>query len=337
MTTISLRRVIAAGGARMPASAGGSLRRWALDLVAGWTPTSELARLVYAAGFRYDPLQDIIYSRMDAWQHDFGYCYAFDKYALATSFVIDCEPIFFHHAGKRWMIELWKGQYGLETGCEIGLYNRRDDDNGPDMQALDATIGRREDGRGGTDAEHSLFYKCAGPAEHLQMSLRLRRGDEVVLERGPEMHWWLTGFRWGELSRPESLAMDVRIAFADDALRDAFVAALHRTGYADVRVTGAAVDFVFDVPCTHQPRVDGGAMQDTVMASNGLLVQAYRALAVPRSDPNLLQGQLGARVAELTDALLGKSRDFYVASLPGILEQVAEDTAERVKDFFGIP
>jgi Domain of unknown function (DUF4474) len=26
--------------------------------------------------------------------------------------------------GKTWMIELWKGQYGLMTGCEIGVYNR---------------------------------------------------------------------------------------------------------------------------------------------------------------------------------------------------------------------
>ena len=37
--------------------------------------------------------------------------------------IIDCEPICFMYGGKNWMIELWKGQYGLETGGEIGVYN----------------------------------------------------------------------------------------------------------------------------------------------------------------------------------------------------------------------
>jgi len=37
------------------------------------TPTSALAHAVYAAGFLYDPDQDIIYSRMDALQRNFGY------------------------------------------------------------------------------------------------------------------------------------------------------------------------------------------------------------------------------------------------------------------------
>ena len=57
-------------------------------------------------------------------QRYFGYAYAYDAAALAMNAIIDCEPIFFDYAGKTWMIELWKGQYGLETGCEIGVYNR---------------------------------------------------------------------------------------------------------------------------------------------------------------------------------------------------------------------
>ena len=52
------------------------------------------------------------------------YAYGYDAAALAMNAIIDCEPIFFDYAGKTWLIELWKGQYGLETGCEIGVYNR---------------------------------------------------------------------------------------------------------------------------------------------------------------------------------------------------------------------
>ena len=75
-------------------------------------------------GFWYDPQQDIIFSRMDALQRKFGYAYGYDDSIFLINAVIDCEPIFFSFAGKTWMIELWKGQYGVMTGCEIGVYNR---------------------------------------------------------------------------------------------------------------------------------------------------------------------------------------------------------------------
>jgi hypothetical protein len=61
---------------------------------------------------------------MDALQRNFGYAYGYDFAALGMSFILDCEPIFFDYDGKHWMIELWKGQYGLESGCEIGVYTR---------------------------------------------------------------------------------------------------------------------------------------------------------------------------------------------------------------------
>ena len=89
-----------------------------------WTPTSALAQAVYAAGFVYDPNQDIILSRMDPLQRNFGYAFGYDAAALGMSANLDCEPIFFDYDGKHWMIELWKGQYGLETGCEVGVYTR---------------------------------------------------------------------------------------------------------------------------------------------------------------------------------------------------------------------
>ena len=89
-----------------------------------WTPQSALAHAVDVAGFAYDPRQDIIYSKMYPLQRSFGYAYGYDAAALGMDAIIDCEPIFFDYAGKTWMIELWKGQYGLETGCEIGVYNR---------------------------------------------------------------------------------------------------------------------------------------------------------------------------------------------------------------------
>jgi hypothetical protein len=95
------------------------------------------------AGFDYDPSQGIIYSKMYPLQRNFGYAYGYDAAALLMSAVIDCEPIFFDYDGKTWMIELWKGQYGLETGCEIGVYTRPIGSTGPFYCVLDHTLGVR--------------------------------------------------------------------------------------------------------------------------------------------------------------------------------------------------
>ena len=73
-------------------------------------------------GYAYDPNQDIFYSKMDAWQRDFGYCRLYDETASPMGMVIDCEPIYFVYSGKRWLIEMWKGQYDLTTGGEVGVY-----------------------------------------------------------------------------------------------------------------------------------------------------------------------------------------------------------------------
>ena len=102
----------------------GLMAQWTEPVAGAWTPTSALARAVDSGGIPYDPDQDIIYSKMYPVQRQLGYAYGYDAAALLMGAVIDCEPIFFDYGGKTWMIELWKGQYGLETGCEIGVYYR---------------------------------------------------------------------------------------------------------------------------------------------------------------------------------------------------------------------
>ena len=131
-----------------------------------WTPTSALAQAVYTAGFLYDPDQDIIYSRMDAPQRNFGYAYGYDAATLGMNAILDCEPIFFDYDGKHWMIELWKGQYGMESGCEIGVYTRPIGSTGTGYTLLDATVGQRP---GDAVPSHNLFYDCAANQDRLEL------------------------------------------------------------------------------------------------------------------------------------------------------------------------
>lgn len=255
-----------------------------------WTPTTALGQIVFDAGFCYDPEQNIIYSRLDAPQRSGGYAYAYDASALAMLAYIDCEPIFFSYDGKQWMIELWKGQYGLETGCEIGVYNRPDSPP-PYYLLLDKVIGVRPG-----DQAHSLFYQSADDEDMLNMQFVLKQDGNVLLHRDPMMHWWLTGFRWGNYTTPDHLVMEIQIQFPNTEMQTAFDDALQAMGYA-VQVDGLTTSFQFDKPQTRQPWVDTTPAElQAVMASQQAIVALYNSMGFPTNDPNAVSDALAIKI-----------------------------------------
>jgi len=267
-----------------PRVSGGNGKGTGTGLAArSWVPTSALAQAVDAAGFLYDPEQDIIYSKMYPVQRKLGYAYGYDAAALAMSAVLDCEPIFFDYNGKTWMIELWKGQYGLETGCEIGIYYRSIGSSPPLYKLLDATVGKRPHD---PNPSHNLFFDCVDDSDRLLLSSVLHRDGQRLFSRGPEKHWWLTGFKWGVLSQPENLTMDISITCLSTEMRVALVGALRSTGYEALSVSGDTVSFTFDVPRTFQPRSVTPELVAAVTSANGIIVGAYNALGLPNNDPN---------------------------------------------------
>ncbi len=260
-----------------------------------WNPESALGHLVYDAGFLYDPGQDIIYSRMDPLQRRFGYAYGYDAAALGMSAEIDCEPIFFDYEGKHWMIELWKGQYGLETGCEVGVYTRPINSTDPRYVLLDATVGRRP---GDNVPSHNLYYDCAEDADLLMLSATLHRNGEKVFSRGPEKHWWLTGFKWGVFSESSELSVDVAIKLKDEAMCQAFQAAIKGRPYPNLKVEGTTVSFTFDQPYVIPQPPKPAPVLEKVRDADRAIVAAYEALHFPTNDPNTVEAQF-LRVAGL--------------------------------------
>lgn len=303
--------------------------------MADWTPNSSLAKAVEAAGFLYDPDQQIIFSRMDAMQRKFGYAYGYDALALPMYMSIDCEPIFFSYAGKEWMIELWKGQYGFETGCEVGVY-RRGPADGPQvvLSTLDTLVGTRP-----SDPKHSLFYFCADDDERLEIATVLLKGSKPLFSRGPERHWWLTGFKWGEYSEPSQLSMNVAIAFPNKDMCDAFTNALAVLGYQpDVKIEGLKVEFTFGRPFSPQPRLDpkfAGLLQ-TVNDSNQAISLAYsRSATGTRNDPNLVQGDAATLVMDQ----LAVATNFASSSLAAAGQQIGKSVGaiqQIATDLFGL-
>lgn len=292
-----------------------------------WSPQSLLAQAVDLAGFLYDPRQDIIYSKLYPLQRHFGYAYGYDAAAPLMNANIDCEPIFFDYAGKTWMIELWKGQYGLETGCEIGVYNRAAGSSSFPYPLLDATIGQRP---GDSNPSHNLFFDCPSDDELLVMSSTLYRNGEKLFCRGPEPHWWLTGFKWGVYSEPEDLTMDVSITCKDDVMTNVFVGALHDLGYANVQVDGTKVSFVFDTPKTRQPRHDAGSLMDAVRLADQQIVAAYDALGLTSNDPNTVGDQAAAVIGHAF-AIYGE--EFFLSVIANLANGIGRAVSDVVNLF----
>jgi hypothetical protein len=205
---------------------------------------------------------------MDALQRSFGYCWAYDMAAPNLSMIIDAEPLYFTYDGKQWMIELWKGQYGLESGGEIGVYNRTEHFWSPNNRG---------------------WFACASDADRLEMAFTLHKNGQTPLTRGPERHWWLTGFRWGEFSEPEDITMSASITLKDAKMCNAFHGALSTCGYSNVTIEKTTVKFAFTKPHTGQP-IARGVARKSVQASNQSLVAAYdaakRAAGLTSNDPN---------------------------------------------------
>ena len=239
-------------------------------------PRSDLGRVVYAAGFCYLPEEDIICSTMNNVQRMSGYCKGYDEAAIAINSVIDCEPIYFCYDGYEWMIELWKGQYGIETGCEIGVYYREQDK--PLSFAEKTVMGK--------------MYSCVPDERMLDLKFILYKNGQQLFVRDWERHWWLTGFRWGLLSEPEQLEMAVGICFPDRKMQQAFVhQGLEQMGYSYVQTGTCSVEFCFAKPFTKQPDIRE-KLRKSVQAINREQVDAYnsfcRKYGITVNDPNVI-------------------------------------------------
>lgn len=299
--------------------------------MADWIPQSTLAKAVDLAGFTYDPDLDIIYTRMNAPQRKFGYAYGYDNSALLMSMAIDCEPVFFEYNSKLWMIELWKGQYGLETGCEIGVYNRPLSNPSGYYDVLDKAVGSRPN-----DPQHGYFFDCAGDDELLEMSFTLKRDGVPLFSRKAQKHWWLTGFKWGVYSTAEQLTVEASINFDDPKMRDAFTQALQGLGYQwTTGATPNTVSLVFGTPKTFQPRTSNAQVLSAVNAQNQRIVAAYKALNLSNNDPNGVQGPVADLIAD--------SFTNYAQLFPSLFAQAAKnigqsasDVSQILKDKFGL-
>lgn len=188
-----------------------------------------LNELAKPYGFTYQFVQDIFTAPVDAWQKEFGYGEFYDLSALSLHMVLDCEPVYFNYQGKTWLIEFRKGQYGINTGAEAGIYH------------ADSIIPPA--------LRPQTIFTAASPEEMLPTKLRLI-GPDCPFFTLSQKHWWTAGFVMGIAAPPEDLILEVTLTFPRPEMCRAFTRALHGLGYksSEILVSSSAVQFYFTQP-----------------------------------------------------------------------------------------
>lgn len=206
-----------------------TIKRRSVMQVCSMTPKEkeeQLDALLEPFGYFYKARQDVISSRNDAWQRTFGYTAFFDKASPHFNMVFDALPIYFDYQNRTWLIEFWKGQYGINTGAEIGLYY------------ADDIVSEK-------DRSVELF-KAVDDEDMLPMQLELIRNN-FTLASISKTTWWLTAFCMGIFSRPKDLCLKLSITFPNYEMLRSFLTALLNSGMEEkyVTVCGRQVSVLF--------------------------------------------------------------------------------------------
>ena len=180
-------------------------------------------------GYCYETQQDVFSSNVDEWQRDFGYCHAYDVGAAYFNMVLDYQTIYFDYNKKTWLIELWKGQYGINTGCEAGIYH------------ADTIVS--------PDDYNKTLFDAVSDDEMLPISVTLTKNGRCIGSL-KKPHWWLTIFDMGMFSQPKCLSMEISITFPNCHMANAFKKALieYMPG-TSVTVHGHTILFTFTKCC----------------------------------------------------------------------------------------
>lgn len=157
------------------------------------------------AGYLFNSAGDFFFTADDPWQRNYGYTEAFDVAAPFVSIYMDTMRAKFRYNNKDWMVQFWKGQYGLAfIGSEIGVYTK----------PLDRTV------------DH---YDAANDDDALYMACTCYRNGQIIFSREYGKYWWCTGFIPGQLknfSDRSELAVKCRITMKDSNMLLAFCDAL---------------------------------------------------------------------------------------------------------------
>ena len=183
------------------------------------------------AGYLYDPAEKCFYTASDPWQRTVGYNELFDVFSEVALIDFDTMRIKFDYKNKNWLIQIWKGQYGLLFyGAEIGVYNKPSD-------------------------RKLAHYDAVKDNERLKMSMDFYEYKKELFSSKTEWkkqfsrpygyYWWCTGFIPGNRNDEfEKLRVDARITAMDYDMLAGITASVRRQGIK-YQVNGLDIRFTY--------------------------------------------------------------------------------------------
>lgn len=177
--------------------------------------TELINHLIEPVGYIYEPLQDIFATRLNAPQKLFGYTTFYDLSAPLFNMVFDYETIYFDYDGRTWLIEMWKGQYGINSGCELGIYY------------ADTLVS--------PDDYKTTHFHAVEEKDMPDISLKLHRYTKIATTFPTQLgylkfhHWWLTIFKMGVFSHPDQLFVNTSIRFKNYPMLYSFLDSFEAT------------------------------------------------------------------------------------------------------------
>ncbi len=186
-------------------------------------------------GFKYSQKDKCFITAENAWQRNFGYNEVYDASAPVIAITYDTIRVKFTDGDLEWMIQYWKGQYGMVLiGAEVGVYNR----------PVGSTAG--------------THYECADDETKLLQSMtvyrRVNGKYNPIFSRSPSRTWWCTGFIPGTLGAGQynvdakatrELMVDSKLTLASPEMAQAFMAGLRevKTMYHNAPQTNPSISF----------------------------------------------------------------------------------------------
>ncbi len=180
-------------------------------------------------GYLYDPEEKCFYTSSDPWQRKAGFNSLYDSGSPYVFINYDTARFRFEYDDRDWMLQAWKGQYGLVFyGAELGVYTKPKD----------------------RDVMH---YDCAADEDMLMMSMTFKQKRTFLgittwvekFERPYGLYWWCTGFIPGNVyGHFDEIAADFRVTMKDYEMLEAFKESLTAENIA-FSVKGLDVYFTY--------------------------------------------------------------------------------------------
>lgn len=163
------------------------------------------------------------YTNNDPWQRNFGFNALYDYATPYTFMYYDTFRVFFDYGTyedgttKQWMIQPWKGQYGMVLyGAELGVYTK------PETRV-------------------TPHYDCAADEDLLGMQMTVYKDEKEAFTMPYDMYWWITGFKLGaldnytDMSKPHSqLIIKFTVDFPANEMARLFAEGLEERGFSRV-------------------------------------------------------------------------------------------------------